>query len=160
VIGNWGNNYWDWYDYANGDMNQRAAFPLRSIMNFEHYERIWNAKIKSWFADIANVVGGPWVELNGMLLDHGIDRPDLATRHHDPAFMAGLQTARDASIFYQAEVLDFESLPDFIQNGNGVVRGGDSTAWNNNFSAQQRQIGLGVQLLMSDRLFAFVNDGD
>ncbi|MGZ3438836.1 MAG: hypothetical protein ACXVDD_04950 [Polyangia bacterium] len=29
ILGNWGNNYWDWYDYAARDPHTMGAFPMR-----------------------------------------------------------------------------------------------------------------------------------
>jgi hypothetical protein len=120
VIGNWADNYWDWLDYANDDggIALRAAFPLRSMLvsNIDKMECKGHAPI----AERDRLRNRPWrpeIELNGDGMCSSGNHPYIFDKLDDATFQKRLQSARDASIFWQVEDRGFENLPDVNRHG-------------------------------------------
>jgi len=169
VIGNWVDNYWDWIEYANdeGGMMARAAFPLRSMMNPSPDFMQCGTTSKYPYPRAGDLKGYSWhpeIELNSSSLCANADHPYIFSKLHDAGFIQRLQTARDASIFWQTEDGRFarlldpatpEALEDFLAAG-GVSRTSDAS----NLSQQQWDLqNLHEQLYMTDYPWSFMGDG-
>ncbi|HZS35418.1 MAG TPA: hypothetical protein VFF06_01250 [Polyangia bacterium] len=121
VIGNWNYDANDWIDYAasGGGVAERAAFPMRTILD-----------------DSGSGLSGP-----------------LAYPIHDPIDRDAEARARDASIFWQVEDLDYPEVDAFLDE-HGVVRGRGSQS----YSEQRDRIASGFQLIQNDHPWHFVED--
>lgn len=73
---------------------------------------------------------------------------------HDPIDPAVLAAAREASIFWQVEALDFGEVPDFVGRKHGVVRGCDSFGR----EEQRDRLRRGFQLVQTDYPWFFERD--
>jgi hypothetical protein len=146
IQGNWSNNYWDWYDYAQYDMRMRAAFPMRGIFRDE-------------FPSATDPAARIEINMDSQKWNAGLPNPNVT----DPQFLSGLARARANSIFWQMEAWTYwvigaannQHAIDFV-NGGGIVRTFDTTYGDKlTQAAAARQ---GFNLLMTDEPFSWFFD--
>jgi hypothetical protein len=98
-LGNWGHNYFDWINYANSGIQQRAIFPMRTMLNTS----AWGLNVSSGDqAAMASVDYHPEIEFN---VDSykWLGIPRITDKLHDNSYEQNLKTARLNSIFWQVE---------------------------------------------------------
>jgi hypothetical protein len=177
VHAGWADNYWDWISYANDDggITARAAFPMRSMFTSSVDEMVCDGGAKVAERDkLRNKSYRPEIELLTPSLCANGNHPYIFDKLDDPTFKQRLQTARDASVFWDVSNRTFENetggigtdsdgIKTFLDTtrangndmGNGIARKGDLDG----IPAQMQILNtkLGYQDLTTDFPWSFVH---
>lgn len=171
IHGNWGENYWDWLDYASSDMMSRAAFPMRGI--FHH-----DAQASEDGAVVAKLSAcpevEPWAELNSGSMGANLGRPYIADVGCTPEYIAKITLARNSSVFWDVADPNYTGVPDPSQPGNtlpdhpgmqqffeqhGVARA-DSGQITGRPGVASARLEAGYQILPDDQPWGIPGDAD
>ena len=128
----------------------RGKFIVNVLGNFNYNANDW-VDYATKDGGVVNRAGFP---MRSILRDNGGGATGVVDEGvHDAFDAASLFAAREASIFWQVERLDYPELDDFLA-GHGIIRGRKSET----LDEQRDRIRRGFQLVMSDHPWHVVED--
>lgn len=154
VHANWGDNYWDWFDYASGDMMTHVAFPMREFFAKDALRLPGDVQAKLRVCPEHD----PWIEINAQSLELNNGNPKVADVACEPWYADAIERARESSVFAGVWLDSLDPAKRTELMNEGVVLRSDSAATTASTAAQMEHVNAGFRLITNDQPWAFAGD--